>query len=114
MKVEELPSMFEMLSYTVFVPQCALGVFFEYRDFKCWAEQCDEYKKVPNPIIPSLKYMLYAIICVVIFSVGSGYFPIQNNWDDTFIAESSLAWRIFYPSLSSSFYRYFYYTAFLF
>ena len=103
-----------MASYTLFVPQCALGVFFEYRDFKCWAESREEYENVPSPIIPSLKWFFFALLTVAIFSVGSAYFPVKNNWDESFIESSSVAWRIFYPALSWGFQRYFYYTAFLF
>lgn len=114
MKVDELPSVIEMASYTLFVPQCALGVFFEYRDFKCWAESREEYENVPSPIIPSLKWFFFALLTVAIFSVGSAYFPVKNNWDESFIESSSVAWRIFYPALSWGFQRYFYYTAFLF
>ena len=114
MRVDELPSVFEMISFSFFVPQCALGVFFEYRDFKCWAEETAEYRKVPSPIVPSLKYMIYGFTTLGIFVVGSMFFPVSNCWSEEFHKESSVAWRIFYPMLGWGFQRYFYYTAFLF
>ena len=58
LRVEKLPSVFEMASYTFFCQQTALGVFIEYRDFIAWIEERDEYKNVPSPVVASLKYML--------------------------------------------------------
>lgn len=80
MAVKELPTPFEMASYTCYVSQCALGVFFEYRDFKCWIEETDEYRNVPSPVVASLKYLLYALLCTGVFVVGSGYMPMEYAW----------------------------------
>ena len=76
MKIDQLPTLMEMASYTFYLPQCALGVFFEYRDFKCWAEETEEYKNVPSPILESLKYMVYALLCTGVFVIGNTYFPL--------------------------------------
>ena len=56
--VKELPSVFELASYVFFVQGCTIGPFFEFSDYKRFIEETDEYKSVPNPIIPSLKWLL--------------------------------------------------------
>ena len=114
MAVKELPTPLEMASYTFFVQQCALGVFFEFRDLKQWAEESSEYKGVPSPVKPSLKYLGMALTCLVISVVGTVFFPVADNWDAEFIANNSLAYRMFYTQISIGLKRYFFYTAFLF
>jgi len=52
--VKELPSPLEMAGYTWFVPNAALGVFFEFSDYRRFIESTGEYKNVPSPILPSL------------------------------------------------------------
>ncbi len=112
--VKELPTVLEMMSYTFFVQQCALGVFFEFRDFKHWAEGTQEYKSVPSTVKESLKYFAMGIVVLLISVLGSVFFPVSNNFDDDFIATHSLGYRLVYPMISCGLKRYFYYTAFLF
>ena len=103
-----------MASYTFFCQQCAVGVFFEYRDFINWIEETAEYKQVPNPIIPSLKYLVYAILAVGTFVVGSGYFAVEDCWSDKFVNEMSFPQKMLHTNFAWAFKRYFYYSAFLF
>ena len=103
-----------MASYTFYCQQCALGVFFEYRDFINWIEETAEYKNVPSPILPSLKYLVYAILAVATFVVGSGYFPIADCWSDHFVNEMSFPQKMLHANFAWAFRRYFYYSAFLF
>ena len=52
--VRELPSVLEMFSYTFYANACALGVFFEFADYKRFIERSGEYAKVPSPIASSI------------------------------------------------------------
>lgn len=91
-----------------------MGVFFEFRDFKHWAEETQEYKSVPSTVKESLKYFAMGIATLLTSVVGTVFFPVANNFDDEFIATSSLGYRLLYPMISVWLKRYFYYTAFLF
>lgn len=99
MKVECLPNPIEMASYTFYCQQYALGVFFEYRDFINWIEERNEYKRVPSPVLESLKYVVYGISCLVVFSLGSAYFPMGYCFTDEF-TEHSLAYKLFYANFA--------------
>lgn len=52
--VKDLPTVLEMAGYTWFVPQCTLGVFFEFSDYKNFIEKTKEYANIPSPILVSL------------------------------------------------------------
>ena len=54
--VVKLPTIMEMCSYTWYSQACALGVFFEFSDYKRWVERSHEYKDVPSTVIPSLMW----------------------------------------------------------
>ncbi len=56
--VMNLPSLLEFASYVWYCQACALGVFFEFSDYKRFIERTHEYKDVPSPIIPSLKWLV--------------------------------------------------------
>ena len=113
MKIVDLPNPIEMLSYTFYCQQYALGTFFEYRDFINWIEEKNEYKKVPSPILESLKYLCYGITVIVIFSLGAGNFPIMYCYSDEFM-EHSFLYKFAYANTSGYFAKFFYYSAFLF
>jgi hypothetical protein len=53
-KVKDLPSFLEITSYIFFCNSAALGIFFEFSDYKRWIERTGEYEKVPSPILASL------------------------------------------------------------
>ena len=114
MKIEQLPTLVEMISYTFYCQQYALGVFFEYRDFIAWIEERNEYKKVPSPVIESLKYAGYAFACLGTFSVGAGLFPIPYCYTEEFANETTLAYKLYYIFFAGHFVHYFYYIAFQF
>ena len=82
--VKHLPSILEIFSFSLFVQQCALGAFVEFRDFICWAEKKEEYKKVPSPVLESLKYLVYGVCTITIFLVGSSMFPCETCWSEEF------------------------------
>ena len=54
--VVKLPTIMEICSYTWYSQACALGVFFEFSDYKRWVERSHEYKDVPSTVIPSLMW----------------------------------------------------------
>ena len=113
MKVDKLPTVFEMASYTFFVQQCVVGVFIEYRDYISWIEEKDEYKNVPSPVFESLKYLVYSLSVLSIYLVGNSFFPVTYAWDDEFLNESIL-YRLGYIHITWAIKRYFYYTPFMF
>jgi hypothetical protein len=57
-RVKKMPTVLEMLSYVFFCNACALGIFFEFSDYKRFIERSHEYKSVPSPILPSLAWLL--------------------------------------------------------
>lgn len=113
MKIVKLPNPFEMMSYTFYCQQYALGVFFEYRDFKAWIEEREEYQKVPSPVVESLKYAVKGILCIAFYSAGTSFFPMAFCFTHEF-AECSLPYKLMYALLTGGFTRYFYYSAFVF
>ena len=60
-----------MYSYTFYCQTAALGVFFEYTDYKRFIEKTHEYKDIPNPIMPSLKLFGKMVCYVSIFILSS-------------------------------------------
>ena len=70
---------------------------------------------MPNPIIPSLKYMAYGFITTAIYVVlGNMYFPVQYCWSPEFVTEHSFAYRLVYAGFAWEFKKFMYYTGFMF
>jgi len=69
--VKKLPNILELLSYTYFVSNAVLGVFFEFSDYKRFIERTNEYKDVPSPILVSLTTLGKAIAFTGFFVVVS-------------------------------------------
>lgn len=113
MMVSKLPSLLEMAGFSFFVPQFALGVFFEYRDYIHWAEKTSHYKNVPSPVLPSLWLMLEGLISMVLFLIGDAHYPVSYCYTDEF-GEWNLAYKLFYAHVAWQFKRLFYYMAFRF
>ena len=68
-QIKEMPTLFEMCSYTWYVSNCALGVFFEFSDYIRYIHGLKEYKESPSPILPSLKSLLTGAMCTGFFIV---------------------------------------------
>ena len=111
--VKKLPSALEMLGFTFFVPQFAVGVFFEYRDYLHWAENTAQYKNIPSPVLQSLKPMVKGITCLAIYLVLDIYLPVNTVFTDEF-GEFSFGYRLLYTQLCWYGKRCFYYTIFYF
>ena len=109
--VKKLPSLLEFWSYIWFCQACALGVFFEFSDYKRFVERSHEYKDVPSPILPSLKWMLQGIICLVTFIIVGGYFPVDYCWSED-IWNMTYPLRIAYYVAAMTAKRFFYYCPF--
>ena len=109
--VVQAPSFLEFTSYTFFCQTAALGVFFEYRDFIAWIECKDEYKSVPDPIIPSLKWLGQSLTFLTIFAVMTPCIPIDYCWSDGF-ADHPFLWKVGFYWLAFTVKRSFYYSPF--
>lgn len=83
-KVTNIPSFLEFSSYVFFCQACALGIFFEYSDYKRFIERSHEYSDVPNPIFASLKKLFFGLICFGIFVAFSPQFYVAFCWHDDY------------------------------
>ena len=110
-QVKELPNLLEFISYVWYCNACALGVFFEYSDYKRFIERTHEYEKVPSPILPSLKTLGMSVSCLVTFVVANNFFPMDTCWSDEYLTYS-FPYRIFYYHVAMTFKRFFYYGPF--
>ena len=106
-----MPTVLEYTSYVFYCNACALGVFFEFSDFKRFIEETHEYKNVPNPILPTLEYILYGLTCISIYTVGTIYFPHARCFTDEYDAYPYY-YRLVYFYMSFFLRRFFYHTAF--
>ena len=103
--------MLEITSYAFYCQACALGVFFEFSDYKRFIERTDEYKDIPSPLIPSLMWLATGFGCLGVYIVGDIYFPMTTCWSQQFL-EFTFPYRIFYYFVALTFKRYFYYSPF--
>lgn len=113
-KVNDLPSVLEMVSYTWFSQTSGLGVFFEFSDYKRFIERTAEYKKVPSPISASICQLAIGLCCLAVYTVFGAYFPIAGCWSKEYAEEYSFAYKYLYFFLAMTGQRYFYYTPFSF
>ena len=80
-----MPSILELASYTFYCNTSALGVFFEYADYKRFIEKTHEYKNIPSPILPSLKLLAQVLVFMIIYIVGNKYYPLPTCWSDKYL-----------------------------
>jgi hypothetical protein len=111
--IKEKPSLFEMCSYTWYVSNCALGVFFEFSDYIRYIEGTKEYKNSPSPILPSLKSLATAILCTGFFIVVSNYFWVEYIFAPDY-ASHSFIYKVYYYYVAMTIKRFFYYGPFMF
>ena len=100
-----------MISYVWYANTAALGVFFEFSDYKRFIERTHEYEKVPSTILPSLRMLAGSMTCLIIFCVGNNFYWMEGCWSDEF-QEWSFLYRVFYFHVSMTFKRPFYYGPF--
>ena len=110
-RIVKLPTPMEMASYVWFSNACALGIFFEFSDYKRFIERSDEYKNVPSPILQSLKWLVLGIFCLVFFMIASPYFDVEMCYAPEYM-EYSVAYRVFYFYMAMNIRRFYYYNPF--
>ncbi len=86
--VKDVPSFIEFLGYTFNFSTILAGPAFEY---KIYADACDGTNlydkngkpkgKIPSQVIPSLKPFITSLICLGMFVVGSGMYPLLDPTD---------------------------------
>jgi len=109
--VVKLPNLLEMASYVWYSQACALGVFFEFSDYMRWIDRSHEYKDVPSPIIPSLKWFFCGIGCLALYTVVVPYFNIEVCYTESYLA-FGFFYRVFYYFVAMTIKRFFYYNPF--
>ena len=86
-------------------------MFFEYKDYKKFIECTDEYKNIPDPLIPSLKWLAQCLIFMGIFAVGSKLVPIENCWLEGF-ERHGFTYQVVFFFVAATIKRTFYYSPF--
>lgn len=110
-QVKEVPGLLEYFSYVFFCQTAALGVFFEFSDYKRFIERTHEYKEVPSPISMSICWLVQGFTWIGIFIVGSNYFYLPDCWSDAY-ATWPLWYRLVFFHVAMSLKRFFYYGPF--
>jgi len=111
--VKKLPNVLELLSYTYFVSNAVLGVFFEFSDYKRFIERTNEYKDVPSPILVSLTTLGKAIAFTGFFVVVSQWFYLSYCYESEYL-QQTLWYTTWYFYVSMTVRRFFYYGPFHF
>jgi len=109
--VMNLPTLLELASYVWFTQACALGVFFEFSDYKRWIERSHEYKQVPCPILPSLKWLAASLSCLIFYTLVSPTFNVEFCYVKEFW-EFNFPHKVVYYFVAMSAKRFFYYNPF--
>uniref|UniRef100_A0A7S2HDC5 Uncharacterized protein n=1 Tax=Helicotheca tamesis TaxID=374047 RepID=A0A7S2HDC5_9STRA len=86
--IEKLPGIIEFLGYTFCFSNVLAGPAYEY---KYYANACDgtllydsngkPKGKIPSVIMPALKPLITSFICMGLFVVGNGMFPLLDPYD---------------------------------
>lgn len=108
-----MPSLLELAGYTWFVPNCALGVFFEFRDYKNLIERKGDYSAVPHTVLPSLRTLVEAIMCTGFFLFFNNYFWVEYIYSNEFTKDSFFM-KMVYIYVIMTVKRFFYYGPFKF
>lgn len=107
-----LPTPLEFASYVWYSQACALGVFFEFSDYKRWIERKGEYANVPSPILPSLKWLFVGLISLGVYFFANNHFFVEFCWTKEYENDFSFGYRVFYYYVAMSVKRLFYYNPF--
>lgn len=86
--VTEIPSLIEFLGYTFNFSTILAGPSFEFKIYKDACDGTNLYDengkprgKIPSQILPTLKPFIISLICLGIFVVGNGKFPLLDPSD---------------------------------
>lgn len=108
-----MPTLLELCSYTWYVSNSALGVFFEFSDYLRYIHGTKEYKESPSPIMPSLKSLGTGILCTAFFIGMQQWFWIEYIFEQDYESHS-FAYRVYYYYVAMTIKRFFYYGPFMF
>ena len=89
-----------------------MGVFFEFADYKRYIERSGEYRNVPSPILPSLKWLAISLACLGLYIGCLPYFDIEVVFGTEEYWSYSFGYRIFYYYVAMSLKRFYYYNPF--
>lgn len=86
--VDGIPGIIEFLGYTFNFSTILAGPAFEYKIYADACEGSNLYDKdgkpkgkIPSQIMPTLKPLLLSLVCMVLFVVGNGKFPLLDPTD---------------------------------
>lgn len=86
--ISEFPSMLEYFGYTFNFSTILAGPAFEFKMYKDACDGSSLYDKdgkplgkIPSAVLPSLKPFVISIICLGLFVVGNGAFPLLDPTD---------------------------------
>lgn len=86
--VDGIPGIIEFLGYTFNFSTILAGPAFEYKIYADACEGSNLYDKdgkpkgkIPSQIMPTLKPFLLSLVCMVLFVVGNGKFPLLDPTD---------------------------------
>jgi len=86
--VKEVPGIIEYLGYTFNFSTVLAGPAFEYKIYKDACDGTNLYDKdgkplgkIPSNVMPSLKPFVVSLICLGLFVVGNGMFPLLDPTD---------------------------------
>ena len=86
--VEETPSILEYLGYTFNFSTILAGPAFEFKIYKDACDGTSLYDKngkplgkIPSAVLPSLKPFVTSVICMGLFVVGNGKYPLLDPTD---------------------------------
>lgn len=111
--VKDMPSVLELAGYTWFVPNSALGVFFEFRDYKNLIEKKEHYANIPDTVLPSLQTLGEAILCTGVFMAFSPIISVEYIYSPEF-GKELFVYKVFHIYFAMMFKRFFYYGPFKF
>mmetsp|Transcript_38321 Transcript_38321/g.36675 ORF Transcript_38321/g.36675 Transcript_38321/m.36675 type:complete len:202 (+) Transcript_38321:359-964(+) len=107
-KVQKMPNVLEMFSYTYFCCTCFCGPFYDFADYIKFIEMKGHYHKIPNSIGPTLYNFAKAKMCLVVVMALGPTFYYEHCVTDQFLAYS-FPYKVFYYYMAMTLRRFLYY-----
>lgn len=121
--VYKTPSLLEFFSFTLVFPSLMAGPVIFYNDYIDFIEG-KSYAKIsnrstidgvvvnePSPVRPVIRKVILALICAFIFVNFLPRFPISRLKDDHFVENTSISYKFWYLTVSTTLMRFKYYFA---
>nr|CAI5866034.1 unnamed protein product [Callosobruchus analis] len=121
--VFKAPSFLEYFSYSLLFPSLMAGPVLFYNDYidfiegKSYAKHCSSSNlkavvvQEPSPVISICKKVIVALFCAYIFLSLLPKFPIRRAKDEHFLENTSLSYKFWYLTVSTTLVRFKYYFA---